>query len=442
MTRSGRPGYLALMPAVQPAAPTSRYERTCLLAALVLPLCWFVVYDHFAAGLLCDEPGHIGNIYSFIEQQPGWPAQMTMLPGYHFLVVSLWRLHLPLDVPSLARLVTAITATIGIAAFAIAARTLHSPDRPLATAGPPALLFALLPILQPFTGMAYTDAPSLAFALTAVALHYRRRHATAALAFIPGLLMRQTNLVWPAFLVALEFFRNWRDCPAFFARTRWLLALLAGSALTIVAALRFAGRLTLGTQTGQDVDFNPATLHTLGLFVLLLGLPLLVAGTPAALRSLFSSLRAHPFRTAGLIAGGLAAAGIATATYRNPHVWNRDLFWDGCTFTLLRNWPLVWIDGHPWLRLASGANLMLMSVALVRLVAGQPHRLALVFTLGFGLVPAFINNLVEPRYFIPAAAFFLLHLNLTPVAVRLLASWWLLLCAVHAPFIVRGLSLW
>jgi hypothetical protein len=429
---------------IEPVASlrATHFDRGCLAAAFGVTLVWFFVFDRWRPDYLVDEPGHIGNIYHFLEGKPGWPEQMTMLPGYHYLVAALWQLHPPLKLLTLARLVTTLASFLGLAAFAVAWTRLHRPTRGVALAGPATLLLALLPIFQPFTGLAYTDAPALAFALGAVAAHLGGHRALAALAFVPALLTRQTNLLWPTFLVVYEFLRADAPRREFLHRTRWLLLLLAFSAGAIALALATAGRLTPGTQTGNDLSFNPAILHFAGLLALVIGLPVWLAQAPAAFRDYLTALRKRRILTFVLSALALGAATALALTFRNPHQWNRDLFWDGCTFTLLRNWPLVWLDAHPWLRAASGLNLVLMAVALTLTFMRQPHRLGLWLALAFGALQPFTNSLVEPRYFIPVFAFVLLFLDLSPVTTRRLTLWWLLLCLVHAPFIARGLSLW
>jgi hypothetical protein len=249
-------------------------------------------------------------------------------------------------------------------------------------------------------------------------------------------------VAWPTFLVVYEFLRADAPRREFLHRTRWLLLLLAFSAGAIALALATAGRLTPGTQTGNDLSFNPAILHFAGLLALVIGLPVWLAQAPAAFRDYLTALRKRRILTFVLSALALGAATALALTFRNPHQWNRDLFWDGCTFTLLRNWPLVWLDAHPWLRAASGLNLVLMAVALSFTFMRQPHRLGLWLALAFGALQPFTNSLVEPRYFIPVFAFVLLFLDLPPVTTRRLTLWWLFLCLVHAPFIARGLSLW
>ena len=417
----------------EPAETVERADRACLVAAFVLTLAWFFAFDHFRPDYLVDESGHLGAIYHFLEGKPGWPEQMTMLPGYHYIVVALWKLHPPLKLLTLTRLVTTLTAFVTLAGFALAWRKLH--QRP---SGAATLMLALLPILQPFTGLAYSDVPALAFVFLAVATHLANRRFAAALLFAAATFIRQTNLAWVAFLLAWEFLRP--DAPRrdFFLRTRWLLLLCALAAGTVL----YAGRLTPGTQTGTALSPNIATLHFAGVLVLLLGLPVWLAHLPAAFRAWRERMWAREPRAVLITGLAFFAVAALALTFKNPHAWNREFFWDDGKFSLLRNWPLIYIDIHPWLRIASGLNLVLMAAALVVAFARQPRRRELWLTLAFGALLPLTNNLVEPRYFITPVVFILLFLEPTTADTRRLTVWWFLLCALHAPFIARGVSLW
>jgi hypothetical protein len=358
---------------------------------------------------------------------------MPMLPGYHFIVVGLWGFHPPLELLTLGRLVTALLALLGFTVFALAWRRLH--DTP---AGPPTLLLALLPLTQPFTAMLYTDVPGLAFTLAAVWAHLRGWRAFAALVLTGAIFIRQTNLAWAGFLIAWELLRTDEPRRNGLRRAGWMLALVIAAGITIA----WAGRLTLGQQHGNDFRLNVATIHFTGLLLLGLGLPVWLGQLPAVLKHAVAFGRARPALAAALAAGGAAAAALFARGYANPHAWNRDLFWDGCSFTLLRNWPLVWIDTHPALKIASGINLVVMTAALGAVIARQRHRLPLWLALGCGMALPLTNSLVEPRYFIPVAGMLLLFLELSDRTWRLLIVWWALLCALHAPFVAAALSLW
>lgn len=417
------------------ATRASRLDRACLAVAFAIPVAWFFVYNSAQRSLLVDESGHLGNVYHFLEGKPGWPEQMTMLPGYHFIVAALWQLGPPITLITLARLVSTLFALLGIGAFAATWRQLHG-----APSGRATLVFSLLPLLQPFTGMAYTDAPAMALVLLALAAHLRGRRGFAALLFVVAAFIRQTNLLWAAFVIILE----WLSPPpaarerTFLQRTGWLWLLLGISALFVL----WAGRVAMGTQTGTEMRPNIATLHCVALLVTLFTLPAWAGVIPAVLRHVLALCRQRPalaFAAIGVAAGTTA---VLTRTYANSHPWNRDLSWEGNTFTLLRNWPLVWLERHPWLRVLSSLNIVAVAIGLTAVIAQQRQRIALTLAVGFGALLPAANNLVEPRYFIPGMVIVLLWLELRAVTERRLAAWWAVLCVAHAPFVARALSLW
>ncbi len=432
------------MPAEPAPLAEAKRDRVWLAAAAAVTIAWFLVYNTVNREYLCDEGGHLGNVYHFLEGKQGWPEQMTMLPGYHFLVAALWQLHPPCSLLTLARLVTLGFALAALGGLAAAWRR-WQPGAPLG-AGKMALLFALFPLLQPFNAMAYTDAPALATVLAALLAQWHGRHGLAAAWFAIAAVFRQTNLIWAGGAVVLEAIAVWSAQRTenafawreFFRRTRWLLLLLAIAAGVVLAA----GRVTVGTATGTEMRPNIATLHCAALLGLVLGLPVWLAALPATARAAGSFARRR--RTAAWLAGVGAALAVAVLarTYANPHAWNRDLFWEGESFTLLRNWPLVWIERVPALRVASAINVVAMAAATALVVVRSKHRAALGCVLAIGALPALLNNLVEPRYFIPGAVLGLIFVELTPRAWRALLLWWALLCAAHAPFVALRLSLW
>ena len=426
-----------------PAMPraSTNADRLWLGAALLLPLIWFVAYAR--APLLCDEIGHIGNVDHILAGKPGWPEGMTMLPGYHYVVAGLAQLGW-LGAPLvLARGVSVIASLCGLWAFALAWRKLRGTP-----AGKPTFLVGILPLLQPFTAMAYTDAAALALVLLAIAAHTDTRPVAAAVLFVAAALVRQTNLLWAAFLIAWAFAESWRDGAAkdhrpfdirrFIQRTGLLLGVLAVATMIVLKT----GRITVGTNTGTAAEFNIATVHGAGHLLLVLGLPLWLAGLPLAARRLGSALRQQPLRTTALTLLVLAVAGGLHVNFRNGHIWNRELWWPDATFTLLRNWPLVWAERHEWVRFLSSLNVAFLGLALATWFAKQPRRLELCLCLGFGALLPLTNNLVEPRYWLPALAVGMLFVELTVFQTRVLLAWWGLVALVHAPFIIAGRSLW
>src|SRR3954464_11054657 len=103
-----------------------RRSRLCLAAAYGVAAVWFFVFNRLRPDYLVDESGHLGNIYHFLEHKPGWPEQMTMLPGYHYIVAGIWTLHPPVSLLTLSRLVSTLCAMLGLTAFASAWQRVHA----------------------------------------------------------------------------------------------------------------------------------------------------------------------------------------------------------------------------------------------------------------------------------------------------------------------------
>lgn len=410
-----------------------RVDRICYALAIALTVTWVVVFNRTLTGALVDEPGHVGAIYHFLEGKSGWPESMPMLPGYHFIVLSWWKFFPAMNPLTAARFTTTFITLVGFAAFAVACQRVQG-----GRGGRSLLLLALLPLIQPFTGMAYTDMPAAAFVLVALWAQVTGRRAFAAVAMLGAITLRQTNVIWAGFLIAWEFFRADEPKATLPRRLGWQVLVIA---IVGVAGL-MAGRLTPGTQHGNAFTFNLTAIHFGAILVLVLGLPVWVAHLPATFRRTAELMRTRPFPTVLVATFGLMAAAILGWRFTNAHGWNRDLWWEGCSFTLLRNWPLVGIDAHGWAKALSGLNVVLMIASLGWVVIGQRHRLALGLAVAVGMLPVVTNGLVEPRYFIPGAVVFLLFLEIPPADFRRLAGWWAVLSAIHAPFVANALSLW
>jgi len=418
---------------------TLRDSRLCLITAYTLTLFWGVLYTGFAHGALCDEPGHLGVLYHFAEHKLGWPDHLTTPPGYHLVALALGG-----GQPSLtaARLTSTLFALVGLTAFAGAWRRLHAQP-----AGPATLLFALLPIFQPFTGLAYNDVPALALLLCALWAQLADRLPTATLALVLACLVRQTNLIWIPFLILWEIQRTPRPSgqtlrqhavTIAFTRTRGYVIILVAAAALIL----YAGRLTPGTANRNDLRPNPAAFTFAALLFGALGLPVWLAHVRSMVARWIAFARASPARTAaGFIAGAALIAGFAV-TYTNPHEWNRDLWWEGVRFTLLRNWPLIYIDRIPALRVVAGFGIILAVVAGAQLCRTSPHGRILALSLLFSAALIGSNFLVDPRYYLTPAAVLLLLIRPARRDFFLLMGWWVLIALVHDPFILAGLSLW
>lgn len=344
-----------------------------------------------------------------------------------------------------ARATSVVFSLVGLVAFASAWSRLHERHP-----GVPTLVFALLPMLQPFTAMAYTDATALALLLCAWWAQLSGRDLTAAAFIAFGCLVRQTNLVWAGFFVAWEALRAVQRSPetprwraALFgirARARWHVLLIACSILVFL----YAGRLTPGTDHGNQPIPNIGAFHFAALLLVLLAWPVWFARPELGAAILLPArLRRAPL----LVLAGLTAVVVAvlSLTFANPHPWNNALWWgvrSGHPYLLLRNWPLMEIAAHPPLRVLSSAVAVVAVAGLAVTFHRQRYRAALWLTLPFAVLLLATNFLVDPRYYITPAALILTLSNFERAAWRKLAAWFGLICGVHAPFILAGRSLW
>jgi hypothetical protein len=426
-----------------------RFHRICLVAAFAVTFLWGAIYIGHGNTGIEDEPGHMGAIEHLARKLPGVPASLPNLPGYHFLVIFLSG-----GEPTLrsARVVTLGLALAGLAAFAAAWRQRHGKHP-----GGMTLLLALLPIMQPFTAMAYTDVPAMTFLFLAFWAQFAGRFALAAGALALACLVRQTSLVWAGYLLAIQamdcFFPKTpaaENVPTSFSwskafhrwldSSRWLLLLVATGLGTIV----YAGRLTLGTEHGIRPEPNLATVHFGGALLLLIGLPFWVANLRGMLRSVHAASQKSPGRILGFAALGLGIAAALAMTYTNRYVWNRELFWTdpGSTYVLLRNWPLVWMERIEGLRWVSGLIVVAVAVGLAFLCKRERDARELWLILPFGALLLLSNELVEPRYFMPPCALALLFLEPGRNGLLRQIRWFALLCLLTSPFTLQRLALW
>lgn len=424
-----------------PAGLSRKWSGASLVLAALLIAGWAVLYATCARQPLCDEPSHLEAIWHFLEGRPGWPEGLSMLPGYHYAVIAFSGGH-----PSLrsARLISGLFGLAGLAAFALTWRRLH--ERP---AGPAALAWASLPVLQPFFGLAYTDAAGVALLLWATWAQVSRRRVLAALFFAIACVFRQTTLIWIGFFVSLDASRDLLHGEGVSWPRRLATSLLGNIGLLAVlglagVAIFSAGRLTMNHDSGNSLQPNPATPHFTALLLALLALPWLWSAWSTIPPR--NSAAMNPPRTRRNL-GWAAAAAVLVAvlcalTYRNAHPWNHDLWWPGLSFTLLRNWPLVALQNFPALRLISGLLVAAMAVAGALLIARQPQRRALVAVACFGALLLATNSLVEPRYFITPLTLALLFLDFDDRTWLKLAGWFLVIDLAQAPFILTARSLW
>jgi hypothetical protein len=419
-------------------APRMALQRVAWFLAFAGTIGWSLAFSLARPVGVGDEFVHLETIERLARGDWALAGNLAMWPAYHWLVYLV-----SLGQPSLltARLVSTLSALVALFLFGKTWERYHG-----APAGVPTLLVATLPILQPFTAMAYTDITALAALLGAWAAHLSGHRFLAAVLLVAACSLRQTNVIWGGFFVCWTFLRNVIDSANWrlasrrtLAETRALLVVLAGFALAVIGT----GKLLPAAIAENRPRFNVANLHVGAQLWMLFTVPLWLRQIPSSWRWVRQRLRTNPalvIATATAVMVAIAALGL---TFENPHPWNRHLeYWDGFKLHFLRNWPLVWMENHAVLRWVSAALVVASFFSLGLLLRRQGHRLEIFLVVLFGALLVAPHYLVDPRYFITVAVFLLFFLRFEERTARALGGWWILLCVVHAPFIAWGRSIW
>jgi len=409
-------------------------ERVMAFMALVL---WFVVFNLFFPQAYGDENVHqraIAGIYrgDWEETQP-----LSMIPGYHFLVAMVSETTGPRLIVS--RSVTLLSTFGMLLCYLPAAKKWQG-----ARAGQATLGLALLPILFPFAVAVYTDSTSMLIVAGALwALVARRYNLSAALMFI-SCFVRQSNLVWMAFMAALaswEIWIEWRPTqrPTHtswreFVIKAWLPHVF-GYGVAAIVFLVFLLATTKGLIWGNvpmnRAHPNIAQVYTLSFFILLLWAPLWIERFAGDVRSLKAAAASHRIAATTIAAALLALGIVLVITYRNFHIWNQYWYY-------LRNNPLMWMDQYVGLRVVGVLAVYWTGWAAFQLWRSQPHRAELALVAAFTALFLAPQALVEPRYFVLPFALANLFLLLSVAQGRRLVVWWSVLCGMICAVIVLG----
>ena len=359
---------------------------------------------------LADEIVHYRQAQAFATGSFAVDPDLTTIPGFHAVVAAVLA-ALPVASLGAARGVTMVFALVAVAGFASIRRALApADDWRLPTAQ---LLF--LPILFPFAFLLYTDVPSLALVVWALRFALDGQHARAGAAGIASLLVRQTNVVWIAFISLLPLLDTrpgaggaYRQRPT--ARTLWPYAIAIGA---FAGYWLWQGRTSLSTtQAHAHPDFS---LHSGNLFLMLFVAAILFAPLlPAWLARYAAAARAQPAWLAVPIVFGILYA----ATFRSDHPYNAFL-----PDIVLRNGLLRYVTGHAWASVAFGAIGVVGACALSQVRWLRPS-FALLMPVSALFVCA--SWLIEVRYYItPLALLLALRAPEGRRAERLLLLWWM-----------------
>ncbi len=403
-----------------------------------LLLAWLLVVSWLRPGAIIDERNHQWAIGQVLAGNLT-PPHLPMVPGYHWLAA----LASLVFGPSLT-LCRAITCLFS-AGMVLLYSLIPVGPRAAAPARTPHLL-VLLPILFPYSVLAYTDAAGLFFVIAAAWAWHRRRDDWAALFMACGCLIRQVNLVWLVFWAALRWLQlreqrhatpdtssaadeqGWRYTPG--GIRAYLLAAVGVGA--VLLALRETAFATTGLNRPNP---NICNLYMAGFLSLGLWLPLWIERLPGEWRALRQLARERPRAAILLLLGVIALIELLAATYENRHPWN----WYP---SFVRNLPLIAMEPPGPARVLGICTALLGLGLLVHFWWSQPNRKQLLMLSGFTSVYLLPLYLVEARYFIVPFALADLLVDYTPGQRRRLTAWYASISALMAWLLVFRHTLW
>jgi len=198
---------------------------------------------------IVDEARHFNQINSFAHGNFSLDPELTTIPGYHALMALICRVFDRYSLNSI-RFLNSLIAFAVILVFYFTACRLSSEYALTKT-----LQFLFLPILFPFLSLAYTDTLSLLLVLLAYRALQVSKYNLALLMALLSVFVRQNNIIWLLYVVALEYVRRNGCKPGL----SLLLEHLKRSWIAILALTAFAlfvlynGGVALG-----HVKYHPA----------------------------------------------------------------------------------------------------------------------------------------------------------------------------------------
>lgn len=380
------------------------------------------VVANLGAPLLQDEEFHFREIRHRLRGRLG--GELPMFPGYHLLMVASAR---ALGWTSIAglRLLSWFWSVASLGAIYYAARAVDAGTASLRT-----LQLLLMPLVLPIVALLYTDVVSLGACALALGLLLRRHVFAAGVAATLSLGIRQSNIAWLLFLLAISIWREFRARRASSAddtipARRWWGPFLLRHAGFALGCLLFVGFVL--RNGGLIVSTSPAAaertlsgahyLHVEnGLLAVVLCAFFLLPRSITATKEAVSEIR----RQRLLLLLPIACVAIALLAFRADHEWNRV----EPGFYLI-NAALLWAKSSAW---SAAVALTLLFWGTCLLVTLPLHGEWGWPLLGFWAAATLAIGLVAPRYELPViAAVFLLRRHGPPELERWVTVWLALL---------------
>jgi alpha-1,2-glucosyltransferase len=392
-------------PAPSHRAPSARYALLSLaFGAVGLLLVGLVSLAH--TGVMVDEHLHHAQIASFHHGDGSLHPRITTFATYHWLVAQALTWVEP-PIWQAARWVSAASGLLLVLVAAVAWGWRAHGDARVAALR--AALVVLMPVLLPYVFLIYTDPLGLAFVLVAAWAAEARRWWLAALFIACAAAVRQTQIVWALWLLALYAIR---EAPALRTRADWLRALSAIAPLGLVLAAFAVFVVVNGGVAIGDRDAHPSSgLHDgnilFGLFVaMVMFLPVHIAAAPAVV----AMVRRKPL---ACWAGAIGVCAWFAVGFEVDHLFN-------LLPGYLHNDVAVWL-ARPENRVLFAVPVAWTALSLVALLDRGRETWAWVAASLLALGP---HWMIEHRYGIVALALWqVLRRPLDPAAEWMLAIW-------------------
>jgi alpha-1,2-glucosyltransferase len=385
--------------------------RLVLTAAVIVGTTLFAVAEMRPLDRHADETHHFRQITAFCNGDWSLDPKLTTVPGAHVLT-ALWARATGDCSLAAARRVNIVFGLLSVAAFLYAA--LATPTtRPLART----LQYFLLPILLPYHFLVYTDSVALLALLIAVGLLLRGRHVAAGLVGVLSLFLRQTNIVWLAFIAGYILLEQGWEGPKAYLRRAWPCVVGAvGFGVFVI----WNGGVALGDARAHRAGVSLGNVFFLLMLLAVLFLPRNLARLAAEGERLAD--RGFLLVLALLYAVFLVHFGVEHAYNRFPG--------------FLRNDLLVTLDERDVLRLSAFAVVAVGAAVLyVDRLARPSYHLLYVFAV-LSLLPL---KLIDQRYdFAPLALFLLFRKDDSVFVEAASVVFWLLLSGFLLDGIARG----
>lgn len=368
----------------------SRAENWGATAAIALACLWAML-RLFQGDVAADEGVHGMQIVNLAEGRYRLAEGLTVIPGYHVVLMLLADLTGARS-STAVRALSALVSLPAIPVFYLMVRRLQPRFAAVAT-----LQFAFLPVLFPFFFLLYTDGLSLLLVLLSVLLVLRGHRLAAAGVAILAVLVRQTNIICLAFVLALAYvedhgFTLSRDRVVPFLR-RHLPFVLALAAFAVFVVTNRG--VALGDGSAHPLKFRLGNVYLFLFLYFFVLLPVHLAALPRALAGL---------RDPRVLGFALALFGVFMFTFVNDHPYNLASveafrYSDDAAFTgqepFLHNQLL-----HVATRDLAGRLLFFVPVLLSCLLLLKTRLVQTRFVLVYALALALLTPswLIEPRY--------------------------------------------